>query len=92
MRNLLPAPWFFLILILQVVIGILEFSKFTLARSVKSNIDEARIVGIDIIKDKFTQLSREKPKNIPPEMVLPDRDVPGINDAACQIPIINASL
>ena len=30
MRNLLPAPWFFLILILQVAIGILEFSKFTL--------------------------------------------------------------
>ena len=78
--------------ILSTIIEEFEFSKSTLIKSMKSKNDDAKIVGIDIISDKLTLLSRENPRNIAPEMVFPDLDVPGISANACQTPMISASL
>ena len=58
----------------------------------KSNTDEAKIVGIDMISDNLTLSSRENPRNMAPEMVFPDLDVPGMRAKACHTPIIRASL
>ena len=66
--------------------------KSNLIRSIKSNEEDAKIVGIDIIKEILTLLSRVNPRNIPPDMVFPDLDVPGIRASACHTPIIRASL
>ena len=71
---------------------VLEFSKSTFIRSIDSNNVDANMVGIDIINERVTQELRENPRNNPPEIVFPERDVPGIKAAACQMPIINASL
>ena len=76
---------------LRVRIEGLALLKSTLKKSMESNAEEAKIVGIDIISDKLTLLSREKPRSIAPEIVFPDLDVPGIRAKVCQIPIIIAS-
>ena len=77
---------------LRAIIEGSEFSKSALIKSIKSKTDDAKIVGIDIISDKLTLLVREKPRNIAPEIVFPDLDVPGISAKVCHNPIINASL
>ena len=70
----------------------LEFLKSTFITSNDSNNVDANIVGIDIIIDRLTQETRENPWNKPPDIVFPERDVPGIKARACQTPIIKASL
>ena len=69
----------------------LEFLKSTFITSNDSNNVDANIVGIDIIIDRLIQETRENPWNKPPDIVFPERDVPGIKARACQTPIIKAS-
>lgn len=49
------------------------------------------ITGIAKKKENSVATALGKPKSIPPIMVAPDLDVPGIKAAHCAIPTLNAS-
>ncbi len=50
--------------------------------SINFNTPEPAMIGIDSIKEKRTAFIRFKPMKIPPEIVIPDRDIPGIRASA----------
>ena len=48
-------------------------------------------MGTDIKNENLTAVSRSNPNKRPVVIVMPERDVPGINANICENPIINAS-
>ena len=54
--------------------------------------DAPIITGIAMKKENSALAVRETPLNIPPRMVEPDLDVPGMSDKTWNEPIISASL
>ena len=64
----------------------------TSALRIRSNVAAPNMVGIAKKKENSVAALRDNPENIPPTMVAPDRDVPGIIATHCAQPTRKACL
>ncbi len=58
---------------------------------VKEDDDAVIAAGIDIINEYFTANFLSKPHNMQAVIVVPEREMPGIVESPCAMPIIPAS-